>query len=202
MMTRKRCKINFQKIASLRANDIFRNRSIRSSISLFDSACPLSARRTKSHRARTAAGLLEVVAAISELETSVIAVTRFIAGTLDNRVRRLLLYNATRIPALAAKLRGPATSGSGDVRQGNQRDDDQPGQRHVLPPHSPRDSATVTRPCSPLATTIPGCLVPHTRGNTHARAATALLRDPETRARHYYGVSRYKISLVLFFLFF
>lgn len=99
-------------------------------------------------RAHTAAGLLEIVATIGELETGVIAVARLIARALDNCVRRLLLYDAAGVPALAAELRGAAASGGDAVRQGNQRGDDQPGERHVLPPHSPRDSATLTRPCS------------------------------------------------------
>lgn len=77
-----------------------------------------------------------------------IAVAGLVARALDNRVRRLLLYDAAGVPALAAELRGAAASGGGAVRQGNQRGDDQPGERHVLPPHSPRDSATLTRPCT------------------------------------------------------
>lgn len=48
----------------------------------------------RGRRARTAAGLLEVVAAIGELETRVVAVAWLVARALDNRVRRLLLYDA------------------------------------------------------------------------------------------------------------
>lgn len=94
-----------------------------------------------------------------------IAVTRFIARALDNRVRRLLLDDAAGVPALAAELRGAAASGVGPVNdQRNQRgddDDDRPGQRRVFSPHSPRDSATLTTLLSPppaTTTTLIGFL--------------------------------------------
>jgi len=99
------------------------------------------------HRTRTTAGLLKVVAAIGEFETCVIAVARLVARALDNRVRRFFLNDAARVPALATELCGAAASGGGPVNsQGNQRgDDDQSGQPgRVFPPHSPRDSATLT----------------------------------------------------------
>jgi len=93
-------------------------------------------------QARTTAGLLEVIAAIGEFETSVIAIARLIARALDNRVRRLLLDHAAGIPALAAELCGAAASGGDPVGdQGDQRgNDDGSDQCRVLPPHSPRDS--------------------------------------------------------------
>lgn len=126
--------------------------------------------------ARTAAGLLEVVAAIGELEARVIAVARLVARALDNRVRRLLLNDAARVPALAAELRGAAASGGGPVNgQGYQRgDDDQPGQPgRVLPPHSPRDSATLATLLSPPPTTTTTLVVGSPAWETpRTRAAT------------------------------
>lgn len=125
--------------------------------------------------ARTAAGLLEVVAAIGELEARVIAVARLVARALDNRVRRLLLNDAARVPALAAELRGAAASGGGPVNgQGYQRgDDDQPGQPgRVLPPHSPRDSATLTTLLSPPPTTTTTLVVGSGVETPRTRAAT------------------------------
>lgn len=65
------------------------------------------------HAVDHTAGLLEVVAAIGELETRVVAVARLVARALDNRVRRLLLNDAARVPALATELRRAAASGGG-----------------------------------------------------------------------------------------
>lgn len=66
-----------------------------------------------------------------------IAVTRLIARALDNRVRRLLLDDAAGVSTLAAELRGAAASGVGQGNQRGDNDEDRPGRRRVLPPHSP-----------------------------------------------------------------
>lgn len=146
--------------------DLVQVRTVLSAVLFRDldhSAAPLSAtsasviaygpRAPFAHRAVDhTAGLLEVVAAVGELETRVVAVAWLVARALDNRVRRLLLNDAARVPALATELQGAAAAGGGPVNgQGNQRgDDDQPGQPgRVLPPHSPRDSATPTTLLSP-----------------------------------------------------
>lgn len=159
--------------------DLVQVRTVLSTVLFLDldhPAAPLSAtsasvitrgpRAPFAHRAVDhTAGLLKVVAAIGELETRVVAVARLVANrTLVDRrnLIRFLLNDAARVPALATELRGAAAAGGGPVNgQGNQRgDDDQPGQPgRVLPPHSPRDSATLTTLLSPPpATTMTlGC---------------------------------------------
>jgi hypothetical protein len=144
--------------------------------------------RAKSPSTRTTAGLLKVVAAIGELETRVVAVARLVANrTLVDRrnLIRFLLNDAARVPALATELRGAAAAGGGPVNgQGNQRgDDDQPGQPgRVLPPHSPRDSATLTTLLSPPpATTMTlGCRFRRWSWKRHARAVMTI------HARYFY----------------
>jgi len=159
--------------------------------------------RVQNHRAHTTASLLEVVAAVGEFETSVVAVARLIARALDNRVRRLFLYDAAGVPALTAKLRGAAASGGGPINgQGNQRGDDgQSGQRRVLPPHSSRDSATLTtllRP-PPATTTLVG---PTSRGNAHTcrcNSRSPLYRNRNSsRVRSVVDISIYALQNIVF----
>lgn len=72
----------------------------------------------------TSAGVLEVRAAVAELEARVVAVARLVAEVLDDCVDGRLLHDAGGVPARTAELRLPAAA-AGRGRRQRQHDDDE-----------------------------------------------------------------------------
>lgn len=86
----------------------------------------------------TPANLLEIQAAIPQLQTRVVAITRLVRQRLYDRVRRAFLHDARRVPAGAAESRLPATAPQRDPQDAVERP------RGQFPSHFPplRPSAT------------------------------------------------------------
>lgn len=68
----------------------------------------------------TSTMVLEVVTAIAQLETGVIAIARLIAQILDNRIHRRLLNHARRVASVATELSLTARAASRQRQQQRQ----------------------------------------------------------------------------------